>query len=126
MKAVFYSISLLLSLPNLLIGLALVIVRHTFATWDPLEMITSFLFQIVWGLPLAAALVILLLVLGILSLTRPYAAMFVLVLNIAALGLVLIRIGPPRDLDQGIFFIPVALALVGFGWLSIPMFRRAA
>lgn len=95
--------------------------RHTFATWHPLEIIANFLFQIVWGLPLAAFLFIVLLVCGIISAARPYAAMFALVLNMAALGLVLFRFGLPSDFDQAVFFLPVFVALIGFAWLAYPV-----
>jgi hypothetical protein len=75
-------------------------------------------------LPLAAVLFLILLVLGIIARTRPYAALFAFVLNIAALGLVIAVFGLPHDLDQAIFFLPVLLALVGFGWIGLPMLRR--
>ena len=126
MRASLYALFLLLSLPNLIAGLALLVLRHTFATRQPLEIITSFLFQIVWGLPLAAGLVVLLLVLGIISITRPYAALFALVLNTAALGLVLFRLGLPHDVDQAVFFLPIFFALIGFAWLAYPISRPRA
>lgn len=109
-------------MPNLIVGLALSVLRHTFATWQPLEIVTSFLFQIVWGLPIAGLLFVLLLIFGILSDTRPYAALFAFVLNIAALVFVLSRIGLPSDLDEAVFFLPILLALVGFAWLAYPCF----
>jgi hypothetical protein len=123
MKGFLYALFLLLSLPNLIVGLALLILGHTFATRHPLEIITSFLFQIVWGLPLAAGLFVLLLVTGIILVTRPYAAMFALVINAAALGLVLFRVGPPQDFDQALFLLPILVALIGFGWLAYPLCR---
>jgi hypothetical protein len=124
MKALFYVISLLLSLPNLLAGMALMILRHTFATRQPLQIITDFLFQIVWGLPLAASLFVVLLVLGSILVTRPYAAMFAFVLNTAALVFVLSQLGVPSELDEAIFFSPILLALIGFGWVAGPVFLR--
>src|SRR6267143_4868546 len=107
MKGLTYVVALLLSLPNLLAGLALLVIKHTFSTRNPLQIITDFLFEVVWGLPLAAALFVLLLVLGIFSRTRPYAALFAFVLNAAALGFVLFRVGLPSDLDQAVFFLPI-------------------
>jgi vacuolar-type H+-ATPase subunit I/STV1 len=126
MKALFYVVFLVLSLPNLIVGLALLVLRHTFATWQPLEIVTSFLFQIVWGLPIAALLFVLLLIFGILSDTRPYAALFAFVLNTAALAFVLSRVGLPSHFDQALFFFPILLALVGFAWIAYPCFAPRA
>ena len=124
MKALLYVISLSLSLPNLIAGVASLIIRHTFATRNPLQVATDFLFQVVWGLPLAGLLLVLLLVLGILSDTRPYAAMFAFVLNVTALVLFLSRFGFPADVDQAVLFVPVLLALIGFAWIAYPVFAR--
>jgi hypothetical protein len=122
MKGLCYVVFLLLSLPNLIAGTALLILRHTFATRNPLQIMTDFLFQVVWGLPLVAALFILLLVFGILSSTRPYAALLAFVLNATALVFVLSRFGLPPDFDQLVFFIPILLALIGFTWTAYPVF----
>jgi hypothetical protein len=122
MKALFYVVFLVLSLPNLIVGLALLVLRHTFATWHPLEIVTSFLFQMVWGLPLAAGLFVLLLITGVVSVTRPYAATFAFVLNTAALAFVLSRMGLPNDFEEVVFFVPILLALIGFAWLAYPCF----
>lgn len=125
MKGVIYAVALLLSLPNLLAGLALLVIRHTFSTRNPLQIITDFCFEVVWGLPLAAALFVFLLVLGILSRTRPHTALFAFVLNAAALGFVLFRVGLPGGLDKAVFFLPVLLALIGFAWIAYQVFVPA-
>ena len=122
MKGLTYVVCLLLSLPNMLAGTALIIIRHTFATFNPLQIITDFLFQMVWGLPLAAFLFVLLLIFGILSKTRPYAAMLAFVVNAAALAFVLFRVGFPSDFDQNVVFLPIILALIGFAWIAYPCF----
>ena len=118
MKGSFYVISLVLSLPNLIAGVALLVIKHTFSTPDPLQIITDFLFEIVWGLPLAGFLFLLLLVLGFFAATRAHSAMFAFVLNLAALGFVLFRVGLPSDFDQAVFFVPILLALIGFAWIG--------
>ena len=124
MKPALYVICLLLSLPNLIAGVASLILRHTFATRNPLQIVTDFLFQVVWGLPLTAALFVLLLIFGILANTRPYAAMFAFVLNVTALTLFLSRFGFPSDPGKGIVFLPVVMALIGFAWMGYPLFVR--
>jgi hypothetical protein len=118
MKGLVYVIALVLSLPNLIVGLALLVLKHTFATRDPLQIVTDFVFQIVWGLPLAAGLFLVLLILGFFATTRAHAALFAFVLNAAALGLVLYCVGLPSDFEQRLFFLPIVLALVGFGWIG--------
>ena len=49
-------------------------------------MVTDFFFRVVWGLPLAGALFLLLLILGFFARTRPYAALFTFILNATELG----------------------------------------
>jgi hypothetical protein len=82
MKGLFYVIALVLSPPNLLAGVALVVIKHTFSTRDPLQIVTDFLFEIVWGLPLAGFLFLVLLVLGFFAKTRAHAVMFPFILKV--------------------------------------------
>ena len=118
MKGFVYVASLVLSLPNLVAGMALLIWRHTFATRNPLRIVFDFLFQIVWGVPLAVSLFLLLLILGCFAVTRAHAALFAFVLNAVALGFVVSRIGLPPDFETALVFLPALLALIGFGWLG--------
>jgi hypothetical protein len=118
MKALFFIICLVLSLPNLLAGLALAVLQRTFATRNPLQIIFDFVDSVAWGLPSAALVLLLLVVASFFSATRPYAAICALVLNLAALVLFLITIRPPEDLWEAVFFLPVLIALIGFAWLS--------
>jgi hypothetical protein len=122
MKGLFYVVFLLLSLPNLIAGVALLVLKHTFTSREPFQILNDFLFEVVWGLPLAASLFLLLLFFGILSKTRPYTAMFAFVLNAAALVFVLVRVGLPSGFDEAVFFLPVLLALIGFAWIAYPCF----
>ena len=119
-----FVICLALSLPNLLAGLALVVVQRTFMTRSPLEIVLHFFESVVWGVPIAAGVLLILLLAGIITESRPYATLCSLLLNVVALGLVVVRIGPPEDMSQGVFFIPVLLAIVGFAWISFPLRKR--
>src|SRR5207249_9492428 len=49
MKGLLYVAALLFTLPNLLAGTASLVLKHTFATRSPLQIMTDFLFQVVWG-----------------------------------------------------------------------------
>jgi len=69
--------------------------------------------------PTAAGVLLVLLLAGVITESRPYAALFALLLNVLALGLVIWRVGPPADLFEGVFFLPVLFALVGFVWLAL-------
>jgi hypothetical protein len=122
MKMLLYIVSLLLSLPNLVIGLALLILGHATSTREPLQMITDFLFGVAYGPPIAALIIILLLLAGCITESRPYAAILALALNLAALALVLVKIGGPTNFDQGFFFLPVLLAVSGFAWIAYRAF----
>jgi hypothetical protein len=118
MKALFYIVCLLLLLPNLVVGLALLVLRHTFSTRNPLQMMFDFLVGVIWGPPLAALIIIVLLVAGCISATRTYAAILAFALNTAALTLVLIKIGGPSNFEEALFFLPIVLALSGFAWIT--------
>jgi hypothetical protein len=123
MKGLFYALFLLLSLPNLLAGTVSVVIRHTFATFNPLEAVTDFFLQMFWGVPLAAALFFVLLVLGLIARSRPYAALFAFILNATGLGFVLNRFGLPNGFDTAVYFLPLLLAQIGLGWLALPMLK---
>ena len=45
MKGFVYVVALLFSLPNLLAGVASLVLRHTYATLNPLQIVTDFLFH---------------------------------------------------------------------------------
>jgi len=126
MKAFLYIASLFLSAPNLIAGTACLLLKHTFATRNPFQIVTDFLFQVVWGLPLAAALFLVLLVLGIVAPTRAHAALFAFVVNITALGFVLHMFGLPHDFEEAVFFLPLLLALIGFAWVGYRVFVPVA
>src|SRR3954463_6449008 len=97
MKALLYVVCLALSLPNLLLGCAVALWEHTFATRNLLQIIGDFLTGVVWGAPAAAVAWLILLVLGCITATRPFGAVAALALNAAALVLVATRIGLPED-----------------------------
>ena len=122
MKGFLFVVALLLSLPNLIAGTVSVVIRHTFATFNPLQIVTDFFFQMFWGVPVAGALFLSLLVLGLFVRTRPYAALFVFILNATALGFVLSRFGLPNVFDKAIYFLPLILAEIGFAWLAVQIF----
>lgn len=127
MKALVFVISLVLSLPNLLVGFALAVVQRTFASRNILDIIDHLLESVVWGIPIAAGVLLVLLLAGIITESRRYAAVCSVFLNLAALGLVLFRLEPLRDFSQTIVFLPVLLALAGLGWLSFaPSQARSA
>jgi hypothetical protein len=73
---------------------------------------------------LAAGLFLVLLMLGFFATARAHAAMFAFVLNMAALGLVLARVGLPPDFDAAVFFLPIVLALIGFAWIGCRVIMR--
>ena len=56
MKGLLYVAALLLSLANLIAGTASLLLKHTFATHNPLQIVTDFLFQVVWFAPGRASL----------------------------------------------------------------------
>jgi len=123
MRALVYLTSLVLSSPNLVAGLALLVLQHTFSTRNPIEIALDFLLAVVWGLPAAALGFVILFVTGMFAGARPFAALSLLVLNLAALGLVILRIRPPADVWEAALFLPVLLALVGCGWIIYDGFR---
>ena len=108
-----------MSLPNLFVGFALAAVKHTFVSYHPLEIVLRFFESVTWGIPIAAAVLLVLLIAGVITGSRRYAALLAIALNVAALALVVFRVGLPHDISQLEIFAPVFFALVGFGWLSL-------
>ena len=118
MRTFLYLVGLVLSLPNLLAGLALVVLEHTFTTRNPLLIVLNFFEGVAWALPVAAALIAILLLAGFFYQTRAYASVFAAALNAAALTLVLVRVGAPRDGFEGVLFLPVVIAVGAFAWIA--------
>ena len=118
MKMLIYIVSLVLSLPNLIAGLAVFLLGKTFSGRDVFEVLDIFFGGLFHGIPIAAGVIIVLLLAGCITETRPYAAVVAFALNVAALAVVLVRVAVPTDLSQGVFFLPVLLALFGFAWIA--------
>jgi len=125
-KAVVFVICLVLSLPNLLLGLALATVQRTFANRNVLDMIDHLLESVLWGIPIAAGVVLVLLVAGFITGSRRYAAVCALLLNVVALSVVVFRMTPPDAASQLVVFLPVLLALAGFTWIAFAPSRAAS
>jgi len=124
LKLLAFIFCLVLSLPNLMAGLALAVIERTFMSRHPLDIILHFLESVVWGVPAAAGVLLALLLAGIITESRPYAALCAFMLNVVALGFVIFRIGVPSDVSAGLVFMPVILALAGFAWISSEFRRR--
>ena len=123
MRIAVFLFALVLSLPNLLAGLALAVLRHTFTTRNPLLLLLNFFQGVVWGVPVTAALIIILIMAGCFAEMRRYAAAVAIGLNLAALTLIFVRIGPPTEFGQLFVFVPVVLALIGFASIATHEFR---
>ena len=126
-KTSLYWLALVLSLPNLLAGLAVAVVEHTFVTLNPLLLILNFFEAVMWGVPVTVGLFLVLAMAGCFFETRAYATVLALALNAVALTLVLVRVRPPADAFEAVLFVPVAVAMGVFAWLAWSEFttRRA-
>ena len=118
MKMLLFIVSLLLSLPNLIAGLAVFLLGKTFSGRDVFEVLDVFFGGLLHGTPIAAGVIIVLLLAGCITETRPYAAVVAFALNVAALTIVLVQTGIPTDPSHGVFFLPILLALIGFAWIA--------
>lgn len=117
MRLLVYILSLVLSLPNLLAGLAFLWLKHGFSSRNLLKIVFDLLVGALWALPVAVGGFLLLLVAGLFSSTRVGAALLLFILNLAALMLVLTKLGAPTDLSEGAVFLPLLFAQLGCGWL---------
>jgi hypothetical protein len=125
-KALVFVVCLVLSLPNFLVGLALLVVQRTFSADDILDFVLYFLQSINWGVPIASGVVLILFIAGLIAVARPFAALCALLLNVGALAAVLYRMGLPPDLSTGVWFLPALLAVGGFVWITLDLRRVAA
>lgn len=118
MKMLLFIVSLMLSLLNLIAGLAILLLGKVIASHGVLEVLDAIFNGLLPDTPWAAVGIVVLLLLGCITETRPYAAIVAFALNAAALVLVLVHTGFPTDLGQGLIFLPVLLALTGFAWIA--------
>ncbi len=121
MKAVIFVVCLLLSLPNLLAGFALLVVQRTLSAGDIFDLIVYFVQSVYWGVLAAVVVLLALLIAGVIGRSRPVAAVCALLLNMAALAAVLYRIGLPPDVGTGVVFLPALLGIGGFVWISLDL-----
>jgi len=119
-----FIVALALSLPNLVAGAALLLIGPTFAGRSLFQILDDFFSRLYGGAPIAAGALIVLLLAGCITETRPYAAVCVFALNVAALFLVLTQTGAPNDLSHAVIFAPALLALGLFAWLGYVGFAR--
>lgn len=117
MRPLIYILSLVLSLPNLLAGLALLWLKHGFSSRNLLKIVFDLLVGALWALPVAVGGFLLFLIAGLFPPTRVGAALCLFILNLAALMLVLVQLGAPTDLSEGAVFLPLFFAQLGCGWL---------
>jgi hypothetical protein len=118
MKMLLYIVALLLSLPNLIAGLAVFIFGKTLSSPDLFQMLDVFFSGLFRDTPVTAGVIFVLLVAGCITESRPYAAICAFALNVAALTIVIAQTGAPTDLSHGIVFLPLLLALIGFTWIA--------
>jgi hypothetical protein len=118
MKMFLYIVALLLSLPNLIAGLAVFLFGKTLSSPDLFQMLDVLFSGLFRDTPVTAGVIFVLLVAGCITETRPYAAIGAFALNVAALAIVISGTGVPTDLSHGIVFLPILLALIGFAWIA--------
>ena len=106
----------------MLAAAAVLILNHAIARgnllallWDLLERALD---AFTWAVPVAALVLIGLLVLGCLNATRRLGAFIVLCLNLAALIVIFARVTIQGPIYEQIAFLPAILSMLGAGWLA--------
>jgi hypothetical protein len=121
-----YLLSVVLALPCVLFALFVLTVEHVIVTRNVLKLLSHFLLAFGWGVPIAALAAILLLVAGFFPAGRVVGATLIVVLDVAALGIILISTARPKSFDESIFLIPSVASAALAGWLLVDHARSAA
>ena len=128
MKEIIFVLCVIASAPGYLLGMAGLALEHAVVTRNPFKIFWHFLSAALWVVPTTFVLFISLLVVAFFPEARPYGALVLVALNIAATVVIFLRIGPP-DSVGGSFFHVVPIITAGVSlWLvyDLPVFHPVA
>lgn len=106
-----YLVGLLCSSPLLVFALGILALGHVLATRSVLTLLWHLALAFAWGLPLGFLALVALVLCAFFRWTRVAAAALLVVLNLAALVVVLRATGPPGGIEEAAFLGPTFVSL---------------
>lgn len=119
-KQATYFLSLLCSLPCVIFALGILALDHVIATRNVFKILYHFLLAFGWGVPALALALVCLVAAGFFPQGRLVASVLILLLDVAAVIVILASPATPRSFSEALFLVPAILsaALAGFLVLS--------
>ncbi len=116
MRLATYFLSLLCSLPCVVFALGLLVLGHAIATKNVFKILYHFLLAFGWGVPALALALVCLLVAGFFPQGRLVASVLILLLDLAAVVVILASPAAPKTFSEALFLVPavISVALAGF------------
>ncbi|MEO6003501.1 MAG: hypothetical protein ABIZ04_23055 [Opitutus sp.] len=128
MKEIVFVLCVIASAPGYLLGMAGLALEHAIVTRNPFKIFWHFLSAALWVVPITFVLFVSLVIIAFFPEARPYGALVLVALNLAATVVIFLRIGPP-DSVAGSFFHVVPIVTAGVSlWLvyDLPVFHPVA
>ena len=117
MRIAAYFIGWLLALPGLLFATAVLALNRAIALSNLFAIGWEMLIAFAYGLPLAGLAALVVCILGFFRMGRTIGAGALLVAALGTLAVVFESTGPPKGIDEALFFAPTVMAAVLAGWL---------
>ena len=111
-----YFLSLLCSLPCVVFALGILALDHVIATRNVFKILYHFLLAFGWGVPALALVLVCFLASGFFPQSRLVASVLILLLDIAAVTVILASPATPNSFGEALFLAPAiaSAALAGF------------
>lgn len=116
MRQVTYFLSLLCSLPCVVFALGILALDHVIATKNVFKILYHFLLAFGWGVPALALVLVCFLASGFFPQSRLVASVLILLLDVAAVIVILASPATPKTFSEALFLAPavISAALAGF------------
>ncbi len=123
MRLATYFLSLLCSLPCVVFALGLLVLGHAIATKNVFKILYHFLLAFGWGVPALALALVCLLVAGFFPQGRLVASVLILLLDVAAVVVILASPAMPKTFSEALFLFPAIISAALAGFLVFSDFR---
>jgi hypothetical protein len=117
MRIAAYFAGWLLALPGLLFAIAVLALNRAIALANLFAIGWEMLVVLAYGLPLAGLAALVICILGFFRMGRVIGSGALLVAALGTLAVIFESTGPPKGIDEALFFAPTVVAAVLAGWL---------
>jgi hypothetical protein len=126
MRALCYFAGLVCALPCSVFALGIVVLNHVIVTRNVFKLFYEFLLAFGWGLPVLVLFLGAMVAAGFFVHGRLVACFMLIILNLAALVIILMSPAAPREMADLFFLVPPIASLLFAGLLIFDYFRAPA